>query len=228
MDCLRKEGIRLSHGAVKNLESKIELSIATFRKEKNCPSGTHREAHDALRALWKLSHQDDTPVAQVRARLQALPDRAVEFIEMRARQVIPELCRSSCGFLEWVKDAAPKTLVDAIRMVSADGAQSMSRSRGGGKRSSASPEPIIIGQARGAGNCARKGGRPNHDVQDRLVMHLAIDWTIVSGAKLSPGRSDRTGFGDIVHSVFQWLDEAAPDQALRRYWQAVKSTTHSS
>src|SRR5271156_6054441 len=60
----------------------------------------------------------------------------------------------------------------------------------------------------------------NIDVQDRLVMHLAIDWTIVSGAKLSPGRSDRTGFGDIVHSVFQWLDEAAPDQALRRYWQA--------
>ena len=24
------------------------------------------------------------------------------------------------------------------------------------------------------------------------------------------------------------LDEPAPDQALRRYWQAVKSTTHSS
>jgi hypothetical protein len=53
-------------------------------------------------------------------------------------------------------------------------------------------------------------------------MNLAIDWTFATDAKPSPCRSDQTAFGDLVHCVFQWLDEPAPDQALRRYWHAAK------
>jgi hypothetical protein len=55
-----------------------------------------------------------------------------------------------------------------------------------------------------------------------LVTHLAVDWDIASGSEPSPGRSDHTGFGDLVHCVFQWVNEPSPDQALRRYWNEVK------
>lgn len=53
-------------------------------------------------------------------------------------------------------------------------------------------------------------------------MHLVVDWTIATGAEPLPGRSDHAGFGDLVHSVFQWLHEPSPDQALRRYWNDVE------
>jgi hypothetical protein len=113
--------------------------------------------------------------------------------------------------------------MDTIRVISADGAELVSRSRGGGKRSKGRLEPLIFGHARGSNEGIQRGGRPNHNAQDELVMFLAIDWSIATGTKPSPGRSDRNGFGDLVHSVFQWIDEPSPHQALRRYWEAVKS-----
>jgi hypothetical protein len=81
---------------------------------------------------------------------------------------------------------------------------------------------VIFGQARGDGGGVNTGGRPSQDARDTLVMHLAVDWTIAADAEPLPGRSDHAGFGDLVHSVFQWLHEPSPDQALRRYWNDVE------
>jgi hypothetical protein len=55
-----------------------------------------------------------------------------------------------------------------------------------------------------------------------LIRNLALDWIRATVCEPSPGRSDQSGFGDLVHSVFQWLDEPAPDQALRRHWTEVQ------
>ena len=51
---------------------------------------------------------------------------------------------------------------------------------------------------------------PGQDTRDALVMHLAVDWTIATGTEPLPGRSDHAGFGDFVHSVFQWLPANLP------------------
>jgi hypothetical protein len=164
-------------------------------------------------------------VGQLRARLYKLPKEAVEYLDTRAGCLIPRLFPgefANHGFLAWAKNADAERFVEAICVLTAEGARRVSRSRGRGKRSRGRLEPLIFGQVRGAGNGALKGGRPRHDAQDTLVMHLAIDWSIATGAAPSPGRSDHTGFGDLVHSVFQWLDEPSPDQALRRYWTAVE------
>jgi hypothetical protein len=60
-------------------------------------------------------------------------------------------------------------------------------------------------------------------------MHLAIDWCRATGQPPDQGRSDATGFGELVHSVFDWLGELGATQALRRYWRMVNSVgkTHA-
>lgn len=221
-DCFRKDGIQLSPEDANNFARSIELSIISFLKQKGDSTATHREAFDALRDVWLLSQQDDAPVGQLRARLYGVPRTAVDYLVMRARQVIPTPFDSDVAFLAWAKDADDNSLVDTIRLLGADGAKRVSRSRGGGTRSSDRVEPLIFGKARGAGDGTHRGGRRSHHARDALVAHLAIDWDLATDSEPSPGRSDRSGFGDLVHSLFQWLDEPSPDQALRRYWSAVK------
>jgi hypothetical protein len=223
-DCLRKDTIQLGPEAEAAFAANIEASIDVFQELKSILEITHRRKHEALRAAWKLVWEDDVSPGQLRARLCGLPKQVTEFLQARARQMIPELADvAGYDFSQWVRDADPENLKNVVRLISADGAKSVTRSRGPGKRSSARLEPLIFGNARDATEEAPEGGRPRHDARDALVMYLAIDWSLASGAKPSPGRSDHTGFGDLVHCVFQWIDEPSPDQALRRYWEKVKA-----
>jgi hypothetical protein len=85
-------------------------------------------------------------------------------------------------------------------------------------------EPVIMGEVRGAGTTRHRGGRPTNERHQTLVMHLALHWLTETGKPPTRGRSDSTGFGDLVHSVFQWLE--LPDSAanrLRQYWDTVKA-----
>jgi hypothetical protein len=55
-------------------------------------------------------------------------------------------------------------------------------------------------------------------------MHLAFGWLNATGEPPKPRRSEGTGFGELVHSVFQWLE--LPDSAantLRQYWDTVEA-----
>jgi len=67
----------------------------------------------------------------------------------------------------------------------------------------------------------------------RLVMHLALDWLHATGQQPQKGRDDKRGFGDLVHSVFDWLEvtrdpRQAAIYALRRYWDTEKSAKEGS
>jgi hypothetical protein len=75
---------------------------------------------------------------------------------------------------------------------------------------------------RGADDGRPKGGRPEAHARDGLVRHLALDWYAGTGQMPNAGRSDHGGFGDLVHSVFDWLSELGAAQALRRYWAEVE------
>ena len=219
---MRKDGIQLDHRGIIDFVCKIESSIVAFHKARD-DARTRRQAHDALRDLWQLSYEVDVPVGQLRARLLYLPKLALDHLDLRARVMSPKLSDSvEGGFLTWAENADAEQLVKMIRMLNADGARLVSRSRGRGKRSRARLEPVIFGQARGDGGGVNTGGRPSQDARDTLVMHLAVDWIIATGTEPLPGRSDHAGFGDLVRSVFQWLREPAPDQALRRYWNEVE------
>ena len=115
-------------------------------------------------------------------------------------------------------------LVTALRVLSYEGARIVKgRSRGACKRSRPRIEPLIMGTLRGADKGGHSG-RPDTAGQRELVMYLAMDWSQATGSPPKPGRSDNTGFGDLVHSVFQWLTlpDGSATHAMRRYWAALR------
>jgi hypothetical protein len=236
-DCLRKEALSLPPDRLEHFIGSIEASIAHFRATP--PEATFRDAHDALRDLWKLSHDDDPSIGQLRARLKALPNKAIEQLGRRARAVIPRLFagetigdepfdppeRLGARFLEWAANADGQKLATALQMMTAEGGRIIQgRSRGGGKHSRLRLEPMSMGEVRGTGATRHRGGRQRNEGQQNLVMHVAIDWLNATGEAPKPGRSDRTGYGDLVHSVFQWLNlpEGSAAHALRQYWADVE------
>jgi len=237
--CFSKGQVQLPSNQFDRLVGDIETSIDYFLAAG--PEGTSRAAHDALRSLWKLAHDDDPPIGLIRARLQRLPPKAAEYIGRRAPTVISRLFRENIGtgisdlpehafdrFLDWGATASGRKLVTALQVLTADGASIVAgRSRAGGKRSRLKMEPMIAGTVRGGSDPKNQGGRPGESARRDLVMHLALDWLCASGSPPEPGRSDNSGFGDLVHSTFQWLDVSAdPSEAaayaLRRYWSAVR------
>jgi hypothetical protein len=225
-DCLGGAGLLLPPDRFERLIRDVEASIAHY------PAGasedSFRVAHDALRELWHLSHDDDPPVGQIRARIAALPPQAIEYIDRRVPIVVSRLFRnepSVTRFVEWAVNADPWRLIQATQVLTAEGAQVVEgRSRGAGKRSERRLEPVIMGEVRGAGAQCQRGGRPENAHRQDLVMHLAIDWLRATDELPKPGRSDETGFGDLVHKVFQWLDlpDGSAGYALRRYWSEVR------
>jgi hypothetical protein len=253
--------------------------MAAFRA--NNHDGSLRQAHDALRQLWLLSHSKDVPVARLRIRIQELPKMAVEYLDRRAARIgrrvfddldgrteldgpdwrtelpkeaaeyldqmratvpVPPPSRRTgiTRFQEWAIDAPPNELILLTRALSGEGQRMVKgRSRGDGKRAPDHFEPVIMGQFRGdpvdteasilgpsipAAAKSDQGGRPLKDAEYELVMHLAIDWSHALGDKPRSGRSGNSGFGDLVHSVFQWmgLRNKSAIYALRRYWADVE------
>jgi hypothetical protein len=240
-DCLTKDGLSLPSDRLERLVRGIEASIDHFLAA--APQGAFRDAHDALRHLWKLCHLDKPPALVLRRELQKLPKRAVEHMGRRARVVIPHLFpgetievgvfdppeRLAARFLSWANSADDQKLVAALGILSAEGGGWVAgRSRGDGKRSRPQFEPMIMGEVRGTGARDLSGGAPSDDAGRELVMRLALDWRHATGHEPKPGRSDCAGFGDLVHSVYQWLDDSEQAReravyALRWYWGTLKS-----
>jgi hypothetical protein len=225
-NCLSKDGLSLPRDRFDRFIVGIEASVARFLAAP--PQGTFRDAHDALRELWELSHDDYPPFALIRARIRKLPKQAVEYVDRRAPIVIARLFPREppiTQFQHWAAGADRKMLIKATRVLSAGGGRIVQgRSRGDGKRSDLRLEPVIMDEVRGAGTRLHRGGRPENEGHRDLVMHLAIDWLGATSQSPKPGRSDGPGFGDLVHSVFQWLSlpgGSAP-YALRQYWVAVR------
>ena len=227
-DCLLKADLVLPAAAFEHFVRDIEGSILRFHVAS--PTATLREAHDALRSVWRLAHQDGPSIGLLRIRVKALPEGAIAYVNGRAKRLITRLFpgdSADTGFLAWAERADGEKLVRALQILTAEGGKLADRSRGRGKRSQSHLEPMIFGKVRGIGAKKCKGGRPSKDAQHELVMNLALDWTSATGNPPEPGRSDRTGFGDLAHSVFQWLlpeEQAAgaASYALRWHWSEVK------
>jgi hypothetical protein len=226
-DCLRKADLTLPGAVFERFVRDIEGSISRFFTL--VPSPTLRETHDALRAVWLLACEGDPQVGVLRARIKTLPKTALEYINGRAPRVIPRLFPGETledgAFLVWAERADGGKLVKALRGLAAQGAQIVEgRSRASGKRSARRTEPSILGAVRGTGVKGRNGGRPSEDARHELVMNLGLDWIRAANQMPEPGRSSESAFGDLVHSVFQWLNitkdpyEAAT-YALRRHWE---------
>jgi len=225
-DCLTKDGVSLPRDRFERLVHGLEGSIQHFLTA--VPEGNFRDSHNALRDLWQLSHQNDPPVGVIRARIQSLPEKALERLELRWPRVMAALFPAkgpTPRFQTRAASADREMLIAATRALSAEGERIVpGRSRGAGKRSAPRLEPFIMGETRGAGTRHHHGGRPKDESYQSLIMRLALDWLSATGEPPKSGRSDHTGFGDLCHCVFQWLNlpEGSATHALRQYWTTVK------
>jgi hypothetical protein len=225
---VKKAGIKAPPAELHQFVNRGEYSIAVFRAATARRASTHREAHDAMRKLFFKAHEDDCSPIEIRSLVDALPERAIDQIDRRAAIVIPKLFRGETadhGFRQWAKTAARKKFIQAVQVLSSQGARPVDRSRGPGKRSGMRVEPFIMGVARRAGGAKDKGGRPKDESLVAFVAHLAMDWLLLTGRRPIAGRSDGTAFGDLVHSILQ-LENITPERAsyaLRRYQESSKS-----
>jgi hypothetical protein len=240
---LRHAGVEPTKEVVERLIAAIEPLMAAFRLAAS--QSTRRERHDALRVLVRMADEEDPPVGMIRARIAKLSTFDLAEAEERAyrqwSRVFPgESLESGFDFAAWLQTAKEKKLLEAVRTFFTDGGVVVpGRARPSGKHSKPRLEPLVLGQARGAYSPSRAkteasatspenrppspgNGRPRADAADDLVMHLAMDWHLVTGLEPQPGRSDQSAFGDLVHHVFGWLGLGTAEQSLRRYWDDVQ------
>jgi hypothetical protein len=133
------------------------------------------------------------------------------------------------GFRAWAAVANDRALMWAIQTlpVGVGVINVPGRSRGMGKRSRPRIEPILMGKAQGAAgqmltsNQSHPGGRPSIlYAHFSLIGKLVVAWERATSTLPSAGRSDETAFGELVHSVFQWLGmDGQAEYALREYWE---------
>jgi integrase len=224
-DCLVKDGLSLPSDHFERFISDIEASIADYLPR--ATAGSFRDIHDALRALYNLAEDDDPQIGVLRSRIKRLPRGVAEYVNERWPGVHSSLFQDEpnvAEFEDWAQTAAPEDLTRVTRAITAQGAQVVEgRSRGNGKRSARQLEPTIMGETRGAGSRTHRGGRRNSAEEQDLVMQLTLVWADATGQVPTAGRSEHRGFGDLVHSVFQWvgLPDGSAAYALRQYWAEV-------
>lgn len=234
-NALRQAGYRLQREALDKFSRNIGASVSVYRLRQGDIAST-RQAHDALRRLWKSLEAEDAAIGVIRIRASSLPEPAKAWIQTRAARLWDHLVGgkfSNGAFDLWVKSAEGPELVSVLKTLICEGG-AMIRGRDD-RPAKLQFEPMIMGVIRGMGEGFGKGGRPSLSARDELVMHLAIDWTQATGQQPLRMRRDSEGFSGLVHRIFDVLevvDVQAPDevpdhngaeQALRRYWAAVEN-----
>jgi hypothetical protein len=230
-ECLQTEAIRLSQDCLNRFAANVQGDMDAFLSAR--AEGTFRHAHNQLAALWELAADEDPSPALIRARIDGLSARAATYVERRFPLVVTRLFPErpiATSFRDWARSADPENLILVARVVVAEGAIAvLGRRRGQGKRSASRTSPIVMGVARGDPTAAKQGGRPKNDSKIDLVMRLALSWLDATEQEPKPGRGDRTGFGELVFLVFEWLglldqnSEESGVHALRQYWATVEA-----
>lgn len=226
--CLAREGLRLGKTQVDTFVARLSETLSVFLASRRQPQSTYRQLHEHMRRLWLYAHRDDCDAARLLVWMNCLPPEALARMDRRAAIVLPKLFPGAPtreGFLAWAAQANAEALIRAVSVLSADGAMPVvGRTQASGKRSRPRLEPLIANHVRGDKRFKPRGGRPGHAAQDALVRDLSINWLLAVGALPVFGRSDRTGFGDLVHTLFDLIDEPGATQALRRYAAELRRT----
>jgi hypothetical protein len=207
-DVFKRHNIHLGRSRSADLEAKAKLAIEYFLKEQTCQ--TDREMRRAAQKIWKMASSDDPPIAQIRIELSRLPKRIKVLFETRANLCLLRKFTKSryAGSLdEWFRDAPPEELLWSVCALIPTRLEIVAgQSRGSGRRRDpARIEPKILSITQGNGEDAPKKGRPIKWAERDLILRLAHHWEQIVGEFPNFGRSDHTPFGDLVHSIFQFL-----------------------
>ena len=234
--CLKQVAPAFGPDALNEFVSLIEAEIVEFQAEKREGEVTYRQRHDDLRELWLLASEFGPQIDRILALIETflllqreVSDRSAPLSLEGLRKPWAAEARGGgegClepepfadvlkeqGFQAWAKVADPKRLVEVIQITAANGAVALRKGK------NLRIEPYVMGHARGLSDIANRGGRPSNLYRSiTLIGHLAHQWQKGTGRFPEPGRGDKTAFGELVYSVFDWMKAGRPEYALRQWW----------
>src|SRR5439155_5610007 len=114
---LRQAGIEATSAMVERLADAIQASMDLFR-ENRAGQFTHRERHDAIRALLRLAEEDDPPVGMIRKRITELAEDDIAYAGERAERLRHRVFPGESlprNFVVWSQTAPQGKLLEAVR-----------------------------------------------------------------------------------------------------------------
>jgi hypothetical protein len=220
--------VNLNKAAAIELLQLIDASVQHYRRQLSAQA-SFRNVHDELADVWRACSSDDTSLERLRGVVSRLSSTArctlAQLSALKPEPLADEI-RASLALLgndarRHTASAPALELVNHhLRLLVSSGAVLVKgRSRGGGKRSRSSFQPIIFGIVRGTVKKPPINGRPMKLLQIELISNLAIDFHRVTGISPEESRGLQTPFGQITDAVFNWHDFGSAEPVLRRFWQ---------
>lgn len=194
--CFARERVPLSGPALKEVVSGIENAVARWNEETRDVA-----LEQARRLLWKRVFKEldrDSPRGErLREMVARLPDKDCRTISKNASMWLArQFPRTSYkgDFAAWAPRAPLEELVWTLRTCFAVRSQwNSGRTRANGRRDKGFLEPSFHSSS---------GGRPRRGAAG-LFEELRELWKVTVGAYPTWTRSARTGFGELVHIVFE-------------------------
>ena len=212
----------------------IQIALGRYRQSK-AEDHRRRSAREDLRDLF-MACGDENNTPKIRRKLRQLPVLAREELLRRAKARHHDMNGGADltweGLCAWAQSCADEELLDKLPgLIAAGRAQSYGQLRDDGYNSAPHVEPIImgellrlkpVGEPVAARKSAHKGGHPADKAVDDLVAELALLWLEASGNPPPSSRSEKQPFGGMVYLVLGKAGVGSPQNALRRFWAAVK------
>jgi len=231
---LRASGSKAMPGEMEALVAGVKIALERYRKSK-AEDHRRRSAREDLRDLFMACAKEKN-APKIRRKFPQLPVLAREELLRRARPRHPGLTGGADLRWErlcaWAQTCPDEELLDKLPgLIAAGRAQSYGQLRDNGYNSAPRVEPIIMGELLrlkpvvepvAGRKSAHKGGHPADKAVDDLVAELALLWLEATGKTPSSSRSKKPPFGQMVYLVLEKVGAGSPQNALRRYWAAVK------
>jgi hypothetical protein len=231
---MRVGGSKAMPGDMQAFLAGIEMALGRYRQSK-AEDHRRRSAREDLRDLF-MACGDHKNAPKIRRKFPQLPVLAREELFRRAKVRHPDLNGGADltweGLCAWAQTCPDEELLDKLPgLIAAGRAQSYGQLRDDGYNSAPHAEPIImgellrrkpVGEPVAARKSAHKGGHPADKAVDDLVAELALLWLEATGKTPSSSRSKKPPFGQRVYLVLEKVGAGSPQNALRRYWAAVK------
>jgi len=231
---LRESGSKAMPKEMKVFVDGIQSSLDAYLK-RTVEDPRRRSAREDLRELF-MACRDGKNIPKIRLRFFRLPLLAREELLRRAklRDLGPNFKADQTwqGLCSWVQTCTDEDLLTKLpRLIAGARAWSYGQTRKNGINSAPHVEPMImgeflrlkpIGEPMVVSKPAHKGGHPSDMAANDFIAELALLWIEVTGEEPPQARSNKNPFAKLVYFVLGKAGVASPQNAFRRYWDAVK------
>jgi len=212
----------------------LDIALAHYARAKH-QTATYRDAHEALRDLFKLMQASEPDMVLIRKKLGFLPQEATEFLLRRARQRF-RLFRKHAhlgrlSLIHWLRSLSDQELLTLGRSLIATGlAWTFGQRRSKNRPAKLRLEPYIMGHARRlkrpdidwfVPQKEQRGGRPHQTAIDNFMISIGLFWVELTGEAPKAQRGRMSPFVEVVLLALSEAGASAPNAAIKRFFQSI-------